>query len=58
MNKGYTYCVGFGIDAIPVTLCKNCRRLFPFGKPAPKVIFGGLLPNTTRKQANAHFTNQ
>lgn len=31
MNKDYTYCVGFGIDAIPVTLCKNCRRLFPFG---------------------------
>lgn len=36
MNKDYIYCVGFGIDAIPVTLCKNCRRLFPFGNQTPK----------------------
>lgn len=35
MNKDYTYCVGFGIDAIPVTLCKNCRRFIP-GNQAPK----------------------
>lgn len=35
MNKDYTYCVGFGIDAIPVTLCKNCRRFIPKNE-APK----------------------
>ena len=58
MNKDYTYCVGFGIDAIPVTLCKNCRRLFPFASLHRKMIFGGRLYNTTRTPANALYTNQ
>ena len=53
MNKDYTYCVGFGIDAIPVKLCKKCRRLVPFGKPAPKDDIWW-----TRKQANVLYTNQ
>ena len=35
MNKDYTYCAGFSYVA-PPGLCKNCRRLFPFGNQAPK----------------------
>ena len=49
MNKDYTYCVGFGIDAIPVTLCKNCRRFIPFSKPARNAIWWTAVqydPNT------------
>ena len=41
--------INYGFNGVGYSLSASLHR---------KMIFGGLLPNTTREQANAQFANQ